>query len=407
MKKKIALILVFFVLLSYAALADVNYSDYISLNSAVKYKYIGRYDTTRLDKILSTELKDFSDYKISYAPAHNSVKLYRVIYMTVVPEKRNKPVIASGLIALPETNNKLLPVVSYQHGTVFSRTEVPSNPEESNETRLMVAAFAGNGYAVIAPDYIGKGVSDEPDSFLAKESSAQACFDMYAASKAVVENLGIKFGDFFISGWSQGSWVTLTFLNRLEFDGIPVTGCATAATPCDPYTLFSAWIFSPKDITPQWMLGVPILILNCYENYYGMSGLVDVSIKPAYRQTVKDLYANKITWDEACKNLPMKLKDLLNDDFVQNWSLLNNRFYEQLNNNTVYRWRFKTKTRFYYGDADEVIYTFIATLSADFQNFSGAAKAENIFAGKDADHRKTFLFGIRDQKVWFDNLKTQ
>jgi hypothetical protein len=45
------------------------------------------------------------------------------------------------LLAVPESGLDTMPVVSYQHGTVFSRTEAPSHPDESMEIRLMLAQF--------------------------------------------------------------------------------------------------------------------------------------------------------------------------------------------------------------------------------------------------------------------------
>ena len=84
----------------------------------------------------------------------------------MIPEQGNRPTLASGLVAVPQTAQKKLPVVSYQHGTVFTRTAVPSRPEESDETRIVTARLAGSGYVVIGADYIGKGDSTEPDSYM-------------------------------------------------------------------------------------------------------------------------------------------------------------------------------------------------------------------------------------------------
>ena len=53
------------------------------------------------------------------------------------------------------------------------------------ETRLMVARFAGQGYIVVAADYIGKGISNEPDAWLVQGATAQACLDMWLAAQAV------------------------------------------------------------------------------------------------------------------------------------------------------------------------------------------------------------------------------
>ena len=48
-------------------------------------------------------------------------------------------------------------MISYQHGTVYGKQEVPSFPDQSPETQLMIAQFAGQGYIVIGADYFGMG----------------------------------------------------------------------------------------------------------------------------------------------------------------------------------------------------------------------------------------------------------
>ena len=131
---------------------------------------------------------------------------YRVTYPSVVPEKNNRPTTASGLIAIPDNDATTLPVVAYQHGSVFGKDEVPSNPDQSMETRLMLAVFAGQGYMVIGADYFGKGVSPEPNGYIVRASTQQACLDMLFATQVVCPDLGVELGPLFISGWSQGGW---------------------------------------------------------------------------------------------------------------------------------------------------------------------------------------------------------
>ena len=67
----------------------------------IRSELIGVYDVERLNKILTAELVQFSDFKISFPPARNAVKLYRVTYPSVIPEMNNRPTTASGLIAIP------------------------------------------------------------------------------------------------------------------------------------------------------------------------------------------------------------------------------------------------------------------------------------------------------------------
>ena len=182
----------------------------------IEVEEIGAYDVDRLNKVLTEELAEFSQFEISYTPAQVGVKLYRVTYPSVVPERNNRPTTASGLIAIPAVSDKQpaslpvkLPVVSYQHGSVFGKEEVPSFLENSTETRLMVAVFGGQGYMVIGADYFGKGVSPEPNGYIVKESTEQACLDMLLAAQTVCPDLGVEMGPLLLSGWSQAAGLPL------------------------------------------------------------------------------------------------------------------------------------------------------------------------------------------------------
>lgn len=189
---------------------------FTSIPSGSEYQLIDVYSTERLNKILSGELDEFmhsstmpTAFRGKFTSAKYPVRLYRVKYRSVVPELNNRPTIASGLVAVPDTGANAMPVVSYQHGTVFGKNEVPSNPDASSETRIMIAQFAAQGYVVVAADYFGRGVSDLPDSYLVKGSTQQAGSDMFFAALDMLGNLNIKTTHLFLSGWSQGGWVTM------------------------------------------------------------------------------------------------------------------------------------------------------------------------------------------------------
>ncbi|MEI8313070.1 MAG: hypothetical protein WCH98_20165 [Verrucomicrobiota bacterium] len=387
------------------AAEDQGPAGFKAVNSGVKYQFIGEYGVGRLNKILTGEVAKFSTFPMTYPPAENPVKLYKVVYSTVIPEGNNRPVQVSGLLAVPVIKATTLPVVSYQHGTVFSRTEVPSAPEESMETRLMVARFAGRGYLVVAADYIGKGISNEPDAWLVKEASAQVCLDMLLAAKAVCADLDLTPGDLFLSGWSQGSFSTSAFLNRLETIGIPVKAAAMASAPNDIYLCFNRWINVPSDLDVHWLVATASMMVNAYERYYGLPGLSTAAIKPEYWQTARDLYNNTITWEQAEKILPAKSKDLFQEDFINQCSLATNRFSKQQQLNRSYDWRFKTPTHYYYGQIDEVVTPYMVKLPVEYQKTLGGAEAQAIFAGEKADHRGTFLFAVNHQKDWFDQMR--
>ena len=395
------LFVLFFVLAAFNAGA----AEYRAVSSGVRYTHLGDYSVERLNTILSTEVATFSSFKIQYPQAANGVSLYKVQYATVIPEQGNKPTLASGLVAVPKTAQKKLPVVSYQHGTVFTRTAVPSRPEESDETRIVTARLAGNGYVVIAADYIGKGDSAEPDSYMVREATVQACVDMLFAARAVLADLGIAEDGLFLSGWSQGSWSTQQFRHRLESLNVPVKAAATAATPNDLYLLLTRWINNPTALDATWLAGSVILFTHSYAHYYDMPGLPQTVIKPEYEAACRDFYENKIGWEQLQPQIPGKIADLLQKDAVAKSTPGMDAFFSRLRENQAFMWRSVTPCRYYYGKVDEVMPPYVATLAVGYTEAVGGAKAEAVYAGDVADHRGAFLYGVKDQTEFFDSRR--
>ena len=369
----------------------------------VTCELIGTYDIARLNKVLTTELAEFSDYPAKMPTATNAVRLYRIVYPSVVPEQNNRPTKASGLLAIPDGAPGKLPVVSYQHGTVFSKTEVPSHPDESMETRLMLAAFAGRGYVVVAADYFGKGESPETDAYLVKASAQQACYDMLTSARAASADLKVEWGDLFLTGWSQGGWTTMVFLNRLEEAAVPVKAASTASAPNDLFAAINHWIHSPSDNDASFIPGLLALQLPAYERYYGLSGLADAAIVPDCQTAARDLYLNNKTWAEA--GLPKTLARFLQEPFAAESSLAGNAYWKILRENQAYQWRSVTPLRIYYGEVDEVVPPAIAMLPAAYQKTVGGAQTTAIeVEGKLATHRGTFVHAVAEQAKWFDEL---
>ena len=394
-----------FVLIFVLAAFNAGAAEYKAVSSGVRYMHMGDYSVERLNTILSTEVAGFSSFKIQYPQAANGVSLYKVQYATVIPEQGNKPTLASGLVAVPKTAQKKLPVVSYQHGTVFTRTAVPSRPEESDETRIVTARLAGHGYVVIAADYIGKGDSIEPDSYMVREATVQACVDMLFAARAVLADLGITEDGLFLSGWSQGSWSTQQFRHRLESLKVPVKAAATAATPTDLYLLLTRWINNPTALDATWLAGSVILFTHSYAHYYDMPGLPQTVIKPEYEAACRDFYENKIGWEQLQPQIPAKIADLLQKDAVAQSTPGMDAFFRRLRENQAFMWRAVTPCRYYYGKVDEVMPPYVATLAVGYTEAVDGAKAEAVYAGDAADHRGAFLYGVKDQKEFFDSRR--
>lgn len=397
--------------ISFSVNAQQN-NKYLDAGSSVQYQYITTYDVAKLNNILNAELNEFlngssmpfENFKGKFTAPKYPVKLYRVKYNSVVPELNNQPTVASGLVAIPETGKDSMPIVSYQHGTVFGKTEVPSFPDESMETKLMIAVFASQGYIVTGADYFGLGISTMPNSYLVKESSEQACLDMLFAAKNVLIANKIKQGPLFVHGWSQGGWTNMTFLRKLESLNIPVTAAGTASAPVDGSVIVNRWINNYQPIDAVWL---PACATNFIfaKDQYNFPGLAARAIRPEYLQTAKDFYEFKIDWPTFSSKTKGKIHEIFNPEFMATGNIANDPFWKLLENMQAYRWRCRTPLINYYGENDEVIPPFIAKLAEGFhQVLGGGSNTKAISAGPKADHRATYIYSLVHVKPWFDGF---
>ncbi|MBL8582705.1 MAG: alpha/beta hydrolase, partial [Rhizobiaceae bacterium] len=83
----------------------------VSVSSDIRYEFIARWEIDRLNQILSTDFPKFAGIDVTYPPARNAVDLYRVTYGSVVPEQSNRPIVASGLVAVPDTGATAFPML--------------------------------------------------------------------------------------------------------------------------------------------------------------------------------------------------------------------------------------------------------------------------------------------------------
>ena len=374
-----------------------------------------------LNTILTAERDNFSEnppknYKMPhYSVAKNDIDIYKVSYDSIIPELNNKPIKATGLIAIPKhltTSN--LPIISYQHGTVFRKNEVPSNAflDSTNplsfETRLMVAQFASQGYIVIAADYFGMGDSKEPEAYTLKASEQQACLDLYLATLNFLKlEKNITPSNLFLTGWSQGGLVTTGFLEKLESLDIPVKAASTASSPNDLFAAMNGWIYKPRKIDASWLNTLVALTVFSYENYLSKPDLAKEVLKTAYYDDVKKIYdrnyKDETELQDILKRIPVKLKALLNDNYSNPSYFADSEYGKILNSMQTYRRTFKTPVQMYYGDLDQVIFVPIGKLAASYQESMGSKSIETVqvLAG---NHHRTFLTAVAGQKKWFDTL---
>ncbi len=146
----------------------------------------------------------------------------------------------SALVAYPTAVGDPLPVLSYQHGTLTARdtapswvTAGPSSIVDHPEGGLALI-LAASGYLVVAPDYVGLGVSETFHPYLHAETEASAVVDALRASREFAAEHDVELSDqLFLTGLSQGGHATMAAHRALERDdtGFEVTASAPVAGP--------------------------------------------------------------------------------------------------------------------------------------------------------------------------------
>ncbi len=380
----------------------------------ISHELISTYDSSDFDRIRNAELDAFfvgstmnaSDFRSGLVSSYKKVVLYRVAYETVIPEFGNQKTIAYGLVAIPEGATNGSPVVSYQHGTEFTKEGAPSNIEESYETKVALLQFASQGYIVVAADYIGNGpLSTESNTLFVKRSSEQAMFDMHTASMSFLKKLNIAPGKLFLLGWSQGGYNTLLHFHMLEKNNIPIAGVATATGPGDPMQFIGRAMFSPRDFDAPWQAPGITNMLFAYEKYYKLDNCTKLFIKASKHQVAKDFYDFKIPFSRYLEARADVLDSIFTPEFFASAKTVTHPFWVLFSQASAYRWLSKAPLRQYYSNRDEAVAAQVATIAVDYQTSIGKTNATSHDAGPNADHRSIYLYALVDVKPWFDSLK--
>lgn len=344
--------------------------------------------------------------------ARHDVELRRIVTFTRIPETGER-VKVSGLLAMPADARGALPLLSWQHGTILSFDQVPSNllrledehyelrdNVDSLETLFNIQRFAANGYAVIAADYIGKGPyrHGRSEAYAVKGATVQCCLDILSAGLQQLRALGLRQSSLFLNGWSQGALNTQWLKQEMQRRGIKVRAAAAQSPFNDLAESFHYWtdpkFYIPANETsypmpPAWITPCLIVLLGSYRRYYGLNDLFKTAIKPQYLAFAEKYWADYSLEGETAKSVP-PAADLLADGFfdrVTNDS--NSALLRHLGHNSATFWDYDSPIRFYYGLADEALNPrLVKPAIAAGGRFAGGVPV----AG--ASHRVTFLASL-------------
>lgn len=333
-----------------------------------------------------------------------SVRLYKLDYETVTP--LGARTVASGALLLPENTGTLLPLLSYQHGTITQTNDAPSSMDLFGEVSVGVA-FATSGYAAVVPDYLGLGDSPGLHPYHHARSEATACIDMLRAAKSFCATNGFALTNkLFLCGYSQGGHATMALLRELEAyhtNEFTVTACAPMAGAYDlsgvTTSNFLSGVSSPN---PYYFL----YLLAAYQSVYHLAPSLSDLLASPYDTNLPPLLAQNPTGAQLNAALPADPVNILKPQYLVDFR--NNPRHPlrlALQENDLYRWRPRAPLRLYHCAADQdVIIANSQVALASFVAF-GATQVQLIDPVPSADHTGCSQPSLLLAKAWFDSLR--
>ncbi len=322
--------------------------------------------------------------------------LYRVTYQT--KNFDDSEIWVSGLLAVPDSK-KIKGVVSYQHGTNTSRHDAPSKPSRDEGIGIS-SLFAGNGYVLLIPDYIGLGVSQEIPTYLHIPSTVNAVVDFITIGAKVLNELTAgQNANLYLTGFSQGGCATAGVHRALEINN--PTGLTLKASAC------VAGAYNLKDISVKYAVANKSMIYlgyaaNSFAHVYKQD--LRSIIKEEYVNLVPTLFDGSKSADFIQKALPEKAEDLYTQHMIHDIVNGNsNWFTTAFGQNETYRWRPIAKIRLFYGAKDLDVSPQDAIAAYNYmKNLGGNVEILNT---GDQDHLGSLLSSLPEIQKWFNNTK--
>jgi pimeloyl-ACP methyl ester carboxylesterase len=325
-----------------------------------------------------------------------SLKRYKVVYETTGPH--GEKTTASGLFLVPVSGGDL-PVLSYQHGTIVKRADVPSRL--SSESVKVGHCFASLGMVVAMPDYLGLGDSPlDYHPYHHSESTASSAADLLSALKKAEAKLEISLsGQLFLSGYSQGGHATLALQKALEEKGVSVTASAPLS---GAYDLSHTFFRLLKVNAPRSTAEVSYAIL-AMERVYGLSKSLGEVFRAPYAKQIPQLFDGSRAMPEVVRALPALPGDVLQPAFLEAAKAnANHPHLVALRKNDVFDWKPVAPVRLMFGAIDLEVPPDNAQKALTAMKKRGAdVQAVNL--GK-FDHRTARVPAYEEAGAWFRSL---
>lgn len=319
----------------------------------------------------------------------SGVRQYKIVYKTKTPD--GTEIQASGALTVPVGLTETLPLLSYQHGTIFNDSEAPSYLGLTGEG-FTASFLATLGYIVSAPDYIGYGSSKNlPHTYEHREGLATASLDMLRAVREVIAKEKLNWNNnLYIAGYSEGGFATLSLQKKMEETAKGEFNLKASSCGAGAYnkTLSFKTLLSTKSSGNPTHNASYIWVLLTYDNLYKLN-------RPMSSYFVEP-YATQIQAQKQNVSITKSLDEIVSTATKN--GIINGTdtaLLSAIADNDIFDWKPTTPTRLYHGDKDTYVPYFNTKTAFDAMQKRGATNVElkTIPGGDHGTSVQEFLLG--------------
>ncbi len=283
-------------------------------------------------------------------------KMYRIVYETL--DGFGDSTLASGVMAIPDSQVESFGIVSWQHGTQIYRQGVQSN----SGFDILSRAISSTGYVYIAPDYVGLGISEDIHPYIIKNPSADSVIDLIRAVRNYFEDDVFKAlnDQLFLIGYSEGGYATLAAQMVIEQELSDEFNITMSFPMAGPYDLSGTMVDKMLDDN---LYGEPFYLpylIYSYITYYDIMGSVEDYFLPDFVEVIHEQYGGDYGasflnnyMNENNYNPP---KLCMKTDVINEFESNQNHVLRQvLSNNDLFDWTPQSTTYLFHALGDELI----------------------------------------------------
>jgi len=343
----------------------------------------------------------------------NPVNSFKVIYNTT--DVHGNSTVASGAVYIPQMNScSHAPILVYEHGTEFRRTNVPSNNKYVGQGLY----FSTTGYITVMPDYLGLGDNQGIHLYQHAETEATATLDLIKAVREYLDTASNTIqdnGELFLTGYSHGGHAAMATNKYIEENNLTSDFKVIASAPLSgAYDQTGAQFDLIFDGDSNYYASVFLpYILASYQEAYGDLYQNYNEIYDASHATNIESYINSAnkTGAQWMVMLGTNYYNFMQDSVIQNILADTDRDSHPINialrKNNVYDWVPLNPVRMLYCGNDSMVSPVNSTVTLDTMISLGATEVEALNVMANGDHNSCFIPATTHALAWFDSLSTK